>query len=79
MPYIFKKDNTYIVYAEGAFDNYNSNTFDSEDNIVEIITSKEQLLKFDIDATTVYEKTLKIDAQLHQNDSGDNLENILGE
>ena len=51
MPFIFKKDSTYVVYAEDAFDDYDLDTFDSTDNIVETLTSKSQLSKFDIAIT----------------------------
>ena len=51
MPYIFKKDNTYVVYAEDAFDNYDLDTFDITDNIVETLTLKSELSKFEIETS----------------------------
>jgi hypothetical protein len=79
MPFIFKKDSTYVVYAEDAFDDYDSAAWDITDNIVETLTSKSELSKFDIDITidsdgnieqSDYEQVLKLGAEKHQNDAG---------
>jgi len=88
MPYIFKKDDTYIVYSTTAFDNYDLDTFDSTDNIVETLTSKSQLSKFDIAITkdsdgnieqSEYDQVLKLGAEEHQNDIGSDIAALTGE
>jgi len=80
MPYIYKKNNQFVVYAENAFDAFNSETFNLEDGVVETIANSEGLSKFIIDITTdsdgniiqsEYEQVLKLDAERHQNNEGD--------